>query len=107
MLLFLGSAKLQVLYEQWLSCDGHWTESSIYQQLKVSQRHRKKGARRWLTESELTLKYGSAIIAEKITTHKNSDPECKDQVRDHPDCPDDEDSRLMFSDRSARFPHKR
>ena len=90
--MFLGSDKLQVLYEQWLSCDGHWTESAIYQQLKTSSRHRKKGARKWLTEAELALKYGSAVVAAKITLHKRSEPECKDQVREHKDCPGDPES---------------
>ncbi|CAL1171269.1 unnamed protein product [Cladocopium goreaui] len=28
------SEKLQVLFEQWMICDGHWKESSLYQQLK-------------------------------------------------------------------------
>ena len=35
--------------------------------MKTSNRHRKKGARKWLTEAELALKYGSAVVAAKIT----------------------------------------
>ena len=79
-------------------CDGHWGESSLYQQLKVSHTHRKRGARKWMTESELGLKYNSARIASRIVASKLSDPEVKKlQVRDHPDAPGDPDTRLMLS----------
>ena len=78
-------------------CDGHWKESSLYQQLKVSHTHRRRGARKWMTESELGLKYNSARIASRIVAHKLSDPEVKKlQVRDHPDAPGDSDTRLFF-----------
>ena len=91
----LGSEKLQVLFEQWISCDGHWTESSIYKQLKVTVRNRKTGARKWLTEAELTVKYGSARVAERIVQSKQNDAECsKTQIREHPDCPGDPVSSL-------------
>ena len=91
-----GSAKLQVLMEQWLSCAGHWTESSLYQQMKMSNRFRKRGARRWLTVHELSLKYGSMEVATKIATHKRNDPDCKDQWRYHKDGPKDEDPSLII-----------
>lgn len=77
-------------------CDGHWTESTLYQQLKVSHKHRKKGGRKWLTESELAVKYGSARIAARIVQAKMNDPELrKNQVRDHLDAPGDPDTRLI------------
>ena len=91
-----GSEKLQVLFEQWMSCDGHWSESSLYQQLKVSHTHRRRGARKWLTETELAVKYNSENIANKIVMSKLTDPEVKKlQVRDHPDAPGDPDTRLI------------
>ena len=95
-----GSEKLQVLFEQWMICDGHWSESTFYQQLKVSHLHRRRGARKWLTQSELAAKYNSINIAQKIVTAKLRDPELrKTQVRDHKDAPGDPDSRLWQSAR--------
>ena len=90
----LGSEKLQVLYEQWISCEGHWIESSLYKQLRVTVRNRKTGARKWLTEPELCVKYGSARVAARIAQAKRNDPKCQHQIRDHPDCPGDPDSSL-------------
>ena len=76
-------------------CDGHWSESAFYQQLKTSHMHRRRGARKWMTESELALKYNSASIASKIVAAKLRDPELKkSQVREHKDAPGDPDSRL-------------
>ena len=84
-----GSERLQVLFEQWVSCAGHWRESSLYHQLRVTSKHRKRGARKWLTVSELSLKYGSMEVAQKIAHAKETDEKVKDsQVRPHPDCAD-------------------
>ena len=92
-----GSEKLQVLYEQWLECEGHWTESVLVKELRVSARHRRRGARKWLTLSELTQKYGSARVAIKIKEAKEADPEMsKHQVRFHPDCPGEEEPSHWF-----------
>ncbi|CAK9073796.1 unnamed protein product [Durusdinium trenchii] len=92
-----NSQKLGILYEQWAQCDGHWTESSLYKELRVSVRHRRRGARRWLTLHELTLKYGSERVARRIAEHKLADAElARTQVRFHPDAPGDEDLRQFL-----------
>lgn len=79
---------MQILYEQWLSCEGQWKESSLLVQLKSEVRHRKKGSRRWYTLAELAIKFGSQSCAEKIKAAKMGDPIlCKSQVREHPDAP--------------------
>ena len=90
-----GSEKLQILYEQWLSCEGHWRESQILKELRTSTRHRRLGARKWLTVGELTQKYGSERVALKIKDAKESDPDMSvNQTRAHPDCPDDPEPRF-------------
>ena len=53
-----GSDKLALLFEQWISCSGHWNQSSFLVELRQSSRNRKRGARRWMTVHELRLKYG-------------------------------------------------
>ena len=81
-----------ILFEQWASCEGHWTESKIYMELKVSTRHRKIGARKWLTKHELDGKF-SVRVADRIVATKENDKElAKTQVRYHPDAPNDDDS---------------
>lgn len=91
-----GSSRLAVLFEQWVSCSGHWTESSIYLQMKIERRHRTIGSRRWMTLHELSMKYGSRDVALKIQAAKESDPEYKrTQIRPHPDAPDDDVSCLL------------
>ena len=63
----------------------------MYKELRVSVRHRRRGARRWLTLHELTLKYGSERVARRIAEHKLADAElARTQVRFHPDAPGDE-----------------
>lgn len=90
------SDKLAVLLEQWISCEGHWTESTIYQKMTIESRHRRTGSRKWLTLQELTLKYGSESVAQRIKASKEADPKCKHQIRDHPDAPGDPVSWLSF-----------
>ena len=92
-----GSDQLQVLFEQWVACAGHWTESSLMTELSQTSRYRKRGARKWLTTHELTMKFGSPEAAEQIKACKEGDAElCKSQVRFHPDAPGVTETRLMM-----------
>ena len=91
-----GSDRLAVLFEQWVGCEGHWRESALYQRLRVESRFRKRGCRKWLTVSELAVKYGSSTVADKIKIAKESDPECANQRRPHPDAPNEPVSRLSW-----------
>ena len=91
-----GHDQLQILYEQWIQCDGHWSESSFLKEIRVTNRHRKKGARKWMTKAELTFKYQSWRIAERIAQAKENDAELsKSQVRPHPDCPDEPETSMQ------------
>eukprot|EP00435_Cladocopium_sp_Y103_P071031 s83_g36.t1 len=74
----LSSTKLAILFDQWLTCEGHWRQSSLFLQLKTEKRFRKRGARKWLTQAELAMRYGSAEMAKKITQAKLDDPDMKD-----------------------------
>ena len=83
-----GPERLAILQEQWSECNGHWSESTFYKQLKQETRLRRKGCRRWLTHAELKLKYGDCDVAQSIVDQKElEDPEATgEQVRPHPDC---------------------
>lgn len=91
-----GRAKLGILFEQWASCEGHWTESKIYIELKVSTRHRKIGARRWFTKHELYGKFGVRVADRIVATKENDKELSKTQCRFHPDAPNDEDTSLQL-----------
>ena len=81
------SDRLAILMEQWTACEGHWTQSSFYKQLKVSKKHRQRGARKWMTFEEIAAKYHSERVATRIVESKEADPELsKTQIRDHLDC---------------------
>ena len=95
-----GSDRLQVLFEQWVQCAGHWTQSSLLTELQQTSRFRKRGARKWLTTYELTMKFGSSEAAEQLKACKEGDAElCKTHVRFHPDAPGVEETRLGFQGR--------
>ena len=84
---FRDSPKLQLLMEQWTQCEGLWTKSDFWIQLKSKRRNRKFGCRKWMTKSELTMKFGSAQVAQEIIEAKMLKEEVrKEQVRAHPDC---------------------
>ena len=53
-----------------------------------TKRQRKRGARAWLTQSELVLKYGSESAAQAIVDSKVAEPK-QPAVRFHPDCPNE------------------
>ena len=72
--------------EQWTSCQGQWTQSDFWLQLKQKRRNRKFGCRRWLMRSEMIAKYGSIEVADQIISAKLLDPEVRAlQVRANPD----------------------
>ena len=93
--------------DEWLSCDGHWTESSLYKQLKHESRFRKLGRRKWLTLSGMSLKFGSTTGAERIRDHKMRPELVKTQVRDNPDCPGVEDTWVQLIHRAVYVNKKR
>lgn len=62
----------------------------------MESRFRKRGCRKWLTVAELAVKYGSSSVAEKIKAAKESDPDCTNQRRPHPDAPNEPASRLSW-----------
>ena len=83
-----GSERLQVLFEQWATCAGQWKESAFFLRLSNSTRFKSKGARRWLTFTEIAQRYGSNEVATSITEAKENaeDQIKKTQIRKHPDC---------------------
>lgn len=82
-----GSERLTILYEQWVSCSGHWRESQFFLRMSTSSRRKKFGCRKWLTQHELAIKYGSAEIAQSIVDAKESDDKLRlSHIRSHPDC---------------------
>ena len=77
---------LQVLLEQWLSCEGRWNESEFVKTVRAERHQRTKGRREWLTQKQLSVKLGSEDAAAKICEAKMHDPEAsKSQVRTHRD----------------------
>ena len=42
---FRDSERLNILFEQWATCEGVWTESHLYLQMTQTKRQRKRGAR--------------------------------------------------------------
>ena len=77
---------MQLLLEQWASCNGMWRSSDFYIELKKKTRHRSFGCRKWLTKAELLVKYQSAEVVEAIVGAKRADAEVeKEFTRAHPD----------------------
>ena len=86
-----GTAKLQLLQDAWVECDGAWKKSSLYKRMMERTTHKHHGARLWLTRSQIALKYNSEDIAASICDAKLSDPELlESHTRPHPDCPKEE-----------------
>ena len=86
---------MQELYERWLSCGEDWTKSSWLLSLTSTSSHHKKGARRWMTRSQIAEKYnGSWDIADEIIAAKNT-PEHADQRKPHPDLPNRRDPGIQ------------
>eukprot|EP00435_Cladocopium_sp_Y103_P022373 s1292_g5.t1 len=83
-----GSAKLQLLQEAWLQCDGKWTSSSLYKRIANKETVSEKGAQVWLTKTQIARKYESEELALEIINAKESDPALsQSHVKPHPDCP--------------------
>ena len=90
---------LQVLMEQWASCNGCWAQSELLFQIRQKKKHRQFGCRRWLTRSELLGKFGSTDVADQIIQAKLCDDEAsKTHVRANPDCHgiDSPDAQFRF-----------
>lgn len=67
-----NSEKLALLLDEWwTSCQGQWKESNLYLRMSESTRHRKCGARCWLTRAELVQKYGDVEAATRLKTERN------------------------------------
>lgn len=90
-----NSEKLALLLDEWTSCQGQWKESNLYLRLSETTRHRKRGARCWLTRAELVQKYGDVEAATHIWESKLAEDDGSGaQIRPHPDCPKVLDPRM-------------
>ena len=90
-----NTEKLALLLDEWTSCQGQWKESNLYLRLSESTRHRKCGARCWLTRAELIQKYGDVTAANHIYESKLAEDDGSGaQIRPHPDCPLVPDPRM-------------
>ena len=88
------SEKLQILFEEWAGSKESWKQSELVLQMRSRHSHKMRGARRWITEREISNKYGSDEIASDIVNRKLNDEQLrKTQVRDHPDLPGRADMR--------------
>lgn len=86
-----GTEKLQILMDEWLSCQGAWTKSAFYQRVMEKRSMSQRGARVWLTQHQIAEKYKSELIASRICEQKRSDPELfRTQTKLHPDDPSEE-----------------
>ena len=77
---------MQVVYERWLSCGEDWRRSSWAVNLTQTTTENRKGARRWMTRSQISKKYESDEIADEIIEQKMQ-PEFAHQRKPHPDLP--------------------
>ena len=64
--------------------------------MRSTNTHRRRGARKWMTVPELTIKYGSERVALRIKAAKEQGEADvrKTQIRDHPDVPGDPEPHL-------------
>lgn len=90
---YWGIAAMQEVYERWLSCGEDWKKSSWALSLEKTSTERRKGARRWMTKSQIERKYESKEIAQEIVASKMA-PECEHQRKRHPDLPHRDDHYL-------------
>ena len=91
-----GKARLQVLQDAWNQCEGNWSRSDLYLRLTNRTTHSQKGARVWMTHSQLTKKYESASIADQIVNAKLQDEELsRTHVKPHPDMPNNQAGSLI------------
>lgn len=92
---------MQNIYERWLQSGEDWTKSSWAISLIHTASHTRKGARRWMTRSQIGEKYSSLEIADEIIETKMQDESNKDQPqhKPHPDLPHREEpfTRIIAS----------
>ena len=89
-----GREKLQVLMDEWMSCGGKWKQSAFYKRCTDRTTHSERGARVWMTRQQISNKYQSDDVANRICQQKIDDPELyRTQTKSHSDC-DLEDSLL-------------
>ena len=85
------------MFEDWCAASEDWNKSSLLVQMRESTSHKKRGARRWLTEGQIAQKYNSPEIAAEIVKSKeNCDVMRKTQIRAHEDLPHRKDLRLFL-----------
>jgi len=77
---------LQILLEQWTSCNGQWAQSEFFLQIKQKRRNRTIGSRRWMCKAELLSKFGSQDVVNQLIQAKTLDAEiAATHVRANPD----------------------
>lgn len=86
-----GSEKLQILVDEWASCQGRWKDSQLLERMRSRKSTSVHGARVWMTRAQVALKYGSQEVADEICNGKLNDPETKEShTKPHPDAPNSE-----------------
>lgn len=89
-----GSQQLQVLLDEWITCKGEWSRSTLCERMTASKSVRKHGARVWLTRSQIAAKYNDHNVAMEICSAKLDDPAIREtQTKPHPDAPESEAER--------------
>lgn len=79
------TAKLQLLQDAWVECEGAWKKSSLYKRMIERTTHKRHGARVWLTRSQISAKYNSDEMADSICDAKLNDPELYEtHTKPHP-----------------------
>lgn len=83
---------MAVLFEEWAASGEDWKKSKLVIEMRTKDRHRVRGSRRWLTESEISAKYNSPEIAKDICRNKLENEQLRaTTVREHPDLPGRQD----------------
>lgn len=91
------SEKLQILVDEWASCQGRWKDSQLLERMRSRKSTSVHGARVWMTRAQVALKYGSQEVADEICNGKLNDPETKEShTKPHPDAPNSEVLRLYL-----------
>ena len=91
-----GSEKLQILVDEWASCQGRWKDSQLLERMRARKSTSVHGARVWMTRAQVAQKYGSQEVADEICNGKLNDPETKEtHTKPHPDAPTSEASRAL------------
>ena len=79
---------MQALYEDFISCSGEWTKSMLYRRITNSQKHQKRGCRKWLTKQQLLEHFKNPKVVKALIRRKMLDKTLrKTEVRWHPEVP--------------------